>query len=995
MSIDPDIESPGARIEPALAGTVERFENCTLIGWVSDGTEEPVKLDIFIDADFYRTVRADGPRADVIKAGFAVTGSGFAVAIPRAKLTGHSLLRVYDNRLGREVPGSPIAIEPAADDDAAMSAGHSTTASVFEDVGVRLVDALEKEQSVPAATKSAARPRKVSGRVEGFDGKILSGWVTDGTDDYTTVKILLNGELYAELEGDLPRQDVVDAGFTSINCGFVLQIPFVYLATNCTVRVIDSLSERDIHGSPLLIEPSAVAIPTDVPDIGILSDLVINLTERTADVVTLQANASFIMNWLQRTVDRATALRDARALRFENLNHAVAENGGLSGTLGHFYGLLQTQYPQIVLARHQKPKVSIVIPVHNKFELTYNCISSINDALTNVTFDIVVVDDASSDETLLSPLMFQGGCQVVRTLRNEGFIGACNLGASRASGEYVLFLNNDTIVNDGWLDALSETLDDDPSIGVVGSRLLFADGVLQEVGGIIWRDASAWNWGRGQDKSHPTYSFMRDADYVSGASLMIRRALFEQLGGFDDFYAPAYYEDTDLCFRVRQAGLRVVVQPRSTIIHLEGQSNGTSTTAGLKRYQLGNAKKFRSRWVKVLAKHRLNGQDPVKEAERGVQRRALFIDDSTPTPDKDAGSNAALQHMQSLQRLGYKVVFLPADNMAEIPVYTAALQGLGIECWYAPFAWSVEEYFRRSERNFDVVYIHRRANAQRYLGLVRKYVPGAKILFNYADIHALRDIREAELASAPPLRIAQLRRELESELDIANEVYSVIVHSTFEANFIRMNRPDADVHYVPWTVNTTADRTTLGDRTGIVFIGGYGHPPNVDAVEWMMETVWPLISRRKLGHNFRIVGSNMPDRFKDYLGPDVEPVGHVSDLDDLLDGTALTVAPLRYGAGLKGKVLSSLARGVPCVMSSIAAEGLELPPELQHLVQDDRAGFVSEVTSLLTDEAKWVRTSQIGLSFIRDNFASDIIDGLIKDAIRGGRPKIFNEGDYG
>ena len=966
MSSEPAANHSASQAEPAIKGSVERIEGYTLVGWVSDGTNESPKLDVFIDNDFYRTIRADMPRQDVIDAGFAITNSGFAITIPRGKLSGHNVLKVYDNKLGREIPGSPcpIVLPPEEEHD-----------PVPEPI---LVSIDRTPEVVPAATA-----RNLHGHIEGFDGKTLSGWVTDGGENYAAIKIFLNGEFYAEIEGDLPRHDVVAGGFTTLNSGFLFDIPSIYLNETCTVRIVDSISDTDIPGSPLSIDPPAILQPSETSDIGMLSEIVDSLTERTTDVATLQANAAHIMNWLQRTVDRATALKNLEALRFERLNQAVAENGGLSGSLGHFYGLLQTLYSQITLARHARPKVSIVIPVHNKFELTYNCISSINDALTKATFEIIVVDDASSDETLLSSLMFQGGCHTVRTPKNEGFIGACNLGASRAIGEYLIFLNNDTIVNDGWLDALSDTLDSDQQIGIAGSRLLFGDGVLQEAGGIIWRDGSAWNWGRGQDKSHPTYSFMRDADYVSGAALMIRRALFEELGGFDELYSPAYYEDTDLCFRVRAAGYRVVVQPKSTIIHLEGQSNGTSTAEGLKRYQVVNAKKFRSRWAGMLGRHRLNGQEPVREAERNVQRRALFIDDSTPTPDKDAGSNAALQHMQSLQRLGYKVVFLPADNMANIPHYTEALQGLGIECWYAPFAWSVEEYFRRSDCNFEVVYIHRRANAQRYLHVVQKYAPGAKVIFNYADIHALREIREAEIAQAPSSKMRQLQRELESELDIANDVYSVIVHSTFEADFIRTQRPDADVHYVPWTVKALDGTARYGERTGVAFVGGYGHPPNVDAVEWMISDIWPLIARRKLGHSFRIIGSNMPDRFRDLRGPDVDPVGYVSNLDDVLDTTAVTVAPLRYGAGLKGKVLSSLARGVPCVMTSIAAEGLELPQEINHLIRDEPADFASEVAALLTDEKKWMRTSEICVNFVRERFSQDVIDGLIKDAIKG------------
>jgi glycosyltransferase involved in cell wall biosynthesis len=341
--------------------------------------------------------------------------------------------------------------------------------------------------------------------------------------------------------------------------------------------------------------------------------------------------------------------------------------------------------------------------------------------------------------------------------------------------------------------------------------------------------------------------------------------------------------------------------------------------------------------------------------------------------------------MQSLQRLGYKVVFLPADNMAFIPKYTEALQALGIECWYAPFAWSVEEYFRRNERNFDVVYIHRRNNLQRYLHLVEKYAKTAKIVYNYADIHALRDLREAEIAKAPRDKIAELEDELEAELDIANQVDAVIVHSTYEADLIRDQRPSANVHYVPWTVETIRGPATFGRRSGVVFVGGYGHPPNTDAVDWMISDIWPLISSEQTEHAFRIVGSRMPDRFKDLRAPSIDPVGFVGDLDEFLDGTAVTVAPLRYGAGLKGKVLTSLARGVPCVMSPVAAEGLDLPEELEHLVRESPEEFSEEVLSLLNDKEKWQQTSEMCVSFVRERFSQEVIDRLITETLRGRR----------
>src|SRR5262249_30187437 len=151
----------------------------------------------------------------------------------------------------------------------------------------------------------------------------------------------------------------------------------------------------------------------------------------------------------------------------------------------------------------------------------------------------------------------------------------------------------------------ARTFDEVPDAGIVGSKLLFADGKLQEAGGIVWRMGDAWNWGRGADPGEPRFCFLRDVDYVSAAALMIPKDLFTELGGFDQHFAPAYYEDTDLCFRVTRSGRRVLFQPKSEVIHYEGISSGTDVTSRTaKRYQAINHRKFHERWRQRLAAHR-------------------------------------------------------------------------------------------------------------------------------------------------------------------------------------------------------------------------------------------------------------------------------------------------------------------------------------------------------------------------------------------------------
>ncbi|NOT96983.1 MAG: glycosyltransferase family 2 protein, partial [Nitrospira sp.] len=220
------------------------------------------------------------------------------------------------------------------------------------------------------------------------------------------------------------------------------------------------------------------------------------------------------------------------------------------------------------------PTVSIIIPVFNKPLYTYTCLRSILTSKPNQSYEVIVVDDASRDDTGEMLRAIQG-IRVIRHKDNQGFIRSCNAGANIARGRYILFLNNDTIVEMNWLDELVRTFLTFPLAGLVGAKLIYPNGKLQEAGGVIWNDGSGWNYGRYDDPDKPEYSYLREVDYCSGACIMLPRELFWAVGGFDELFAPAYGEDSDLAFKVRQAGRKVLYQPESEVIHFEGVSSGT------------------------------------------------------------------------------------------------------------------------------------------------------------------------------------------------------------------------------------------------------------------------------------------------------------------------------------------------------------------------------------------------------------------------------------
>jgi GT2 family glycosyltransferase len=245
------------------------------------------------------------------------------------------------------------------------------------------------------------------------------------------------------------------------------------------------------------------------------------------------------------------------------------------------------------------PLVSIIIPVHDHWEYTYSCLYSILRNTSEIAYELIVADDCSVDETR-NILDRVSGIRVVRSGENLGFLRSCNRAAREAAGKYLLFLNNDTNVQPRWLNGLASLLEGDSSVGLGGSKLVYPDGRLQDAGGIVWNEGSCWIYGRWDDPNKQKYNRIIEADYVSGACMIIRKELWEEIGGFDERYSPAYYEDTDLAFEVRKRGYKVVYQPESVVVHFEGVSCGRDNRKGIKSFQEINREKFLRKWETVL-----------------------------------------------------------------------------------------------------------------------------------------------------------------------------------------------------------------------------------------------------------------------------------------------------------------------------------------------------------------------------------------------------------
>ncbi len=640
----------------------------------------------------------------------------------------------------------------------------------------------------------------------------------------------------------------------------------------------------------------------------------------------------------------------------------------------------ETAFAPLVFPTADIARVSIVIPVFNQVGHTFRCLSSLL-AHSRIALEIIVVNNASSDGT--GPMLeAMSGIRVIDNKENLGFVHACNKGASEARGDYLLFLNNDTEVTDGWLEALLTPFEDD-TVGIVGARLVYPDGRLQEAGNIIWQDGSGWNVGRGDDPELPEYNYLRDVDYCSGACMMIPRHLWQTIGGFDTRFAPAYYEDTDLCFSVRDKGYRVVYQPASRVIHYEGMTAGTDVSFGFKRYQVINRKKFIEKWEAVLRSNHYPGPDHLYLArERVGKLRALVVDHYAPQFDKDSGSLRMFSLIQILQDLNYKVVFWP-DNRAFDDRYTTQLQQMGVEAMYGDIHF--DRYLKHHGRFFDMIILSRPYVAINYMDAAIAY-SDAMIIYDTVDLHCLRESRRAKLEMDNQCRMDAERcaaQWKEKELYLARTADVTFVVSPVEKEILeKEDGLKGKVVVVSNIHPVEACRTPFEEREGLMFIGGFMHSPNEDGVLWFVESILPLVREQLPNVHLYVVGSHPTERVNALSSESVTVTGYVEDVSPYFEQSRVFVCPLRYGAGVKGKIGQSVAFGLPVITTAVGAEGMGLVDGTNALIADDETLFAQKIIRLYREKALWATLSKNGIHTIEEKFSMEVTRKTLDRLVR-------------
>ncbi|MDD2889873.1 MAG: glycosyltransferase [bacterium] len=621
--------------------------------------------------------------------------------------------------------------------------------------------------------------------------------------------------------------------------------------------------------------------------------------------------------------------------------------------------------------------VIITIPTWNRADLLKNCIESIFENTKTPYYRICVFDQASTDGTKEYLESLGNKVDVIYSPENIGFVLSMNQVMRTYAKNDILLLNNDTLVHNGWLEGLIECAYSSEDIGIVAPKFIYPTGVINEAGGgNIFRYGATRNIGRGDNPDKPKYNHQREIDYSSGACMYIKRSTLDRTGEFDELFCPCYFEDVDLCFRSREVGLRVMYQPKSLVTHIEGGTAGTDVKSGMKKYQEVNREKFINKWEKVLSDYKSALYKVPSEKEQ-----ILIIAEYPPWYDASSGGLRLYQKINILKKY-YDVVFIVEDLLG-YEKYVDKLEELDVAVFHCDLKRHVSGIYDPlfpegiqallTFNKFKLVSLEFYNVADRWIDFIRKFSPQSVTLLDSHDVHFMRELRKAEIAGVPSLfRKAAYNKIKELATYEKMDVVTTVCETDREA--LLTESPNLDIRILPNTHKIAEDVPGRENRKDILFVGGFLHTPNVDAVLYFCKEIFPLIKKKLPDIKFFIVGNAPPPEVRVYESEDIIVTGYVPDTKIYLDSCCISVAPLTYGAGMKGKVTEALANGIPVVTTSIGAEGIGIENGKHALIADTPESFAENIIKLYNDKELWEKLSCNGKALIKDNYSVEMVE---------------------
>lgn len=633
---------------------------------------------------------------------------------------------------------------------------------------------------------------------------------------------------------------------------------------------------------------------------------------------------------------------------------------------------------RVALASGTPPKVSVIVVLYNQAGLSLLCLRALA-ASRGVSFETLVFDNASRDRM---PQLLQrlDGATLLRQGENLGFVRAVNAAAAHAQGEYLLLLNNDAVVEPDTLARAAARLDAEPRAGAVGGPILLWDGRLQEAGSIIWREGSCLGYGRGDDPNAPPYRFLREVDYCSGALLMLRREWFEELGRFDVAFAPAYYEESDFCARLWEAGHTVVCDPKVRVKHFEFASDSGSGSAIA--LQTAHRALFAQRHPAFLAERPPAAAEAVLHARQRLPAgalRVLFVDDRVPFPWMGQGYPRAQRFVAALADASHFVTHYPLqfphETWAEIEGVLPERVEVMLDHGLAGFA----AFLAARAGFYDAIVVSRPHNME-VLQAVRERQPqsfaSTTIVYDAEALFSVRDVAKARLRGGA-LDATRAQAMVAEELALSRGADRVVAVSESEAAHYRKAGRSA-VHVLGHAMPPAPPSPGFDGRSGFLFVGGIpeAETPNGDAMLWFVREVWPQVAAA-LGAEARlhIVGACEAPEVRALAGDNVHLHGRADELAPIFDAARVFVVPTRYAAGIPHKAHEAAAHGLPMVATPLIAAQLGWRDEL--LEAEGAADFAAACVRLHSDAVLWQALRERALRAVERDCSPAAFDATV------------------
>ncbi|MFU1857602.1 hypothetical protein BWD42_23505 [Sphingobacterium sp. CZ-UAM] len=610
---------------------------------------------------------------------------------------------------------------------------------------------------------------------------------------------------------------------------------------------------------------------------------------------------------------------------------------------------------QIYFPSFAIPEISIVIPFHNQHTHTLNCLLSIANNLPEVSFEVILIDDCSNEYFDYSAIC---NISILRNTKNLGFLESVNEGIKKAKGNYIYLLNNDTIVTEGFLTELLHVFQSKKNVGAVGSMLLNPDGTLQEAGSFFIRN------GVGQVADIPTYfpqvNYTHKADYCSGCSLLFKRLSDNSdLNLFHEQFAPAYFEDSDLCFTLKYIQNKDVYYcPFSKVYHFHGVTYGNELrkeTPNSSKMELltRNQKIFYKKWDSIISNiHAKFIQERIIELYGN--KSLIIFHDRVPEFDNNSGDLRLTEIIKLFIDLDYNITLIVPKNRIENP-YNTYFQQLGVCVFYEhKLLNEYNRFFKKLALQTPICWFSTGPTFERFYKLAKTHWPRGKFVFDMVDIHHLRYLRALEHEPNNKFYRKKYNETLRAEKFASKRADITIPISLQESEYMEKTFGTkrlaviSNIHYNKVSLN---DVPNFNERQGILFIGSQHHP-NIDAVRFLADEIMPIVWQNNPEIKLNVVG-NLDVLISDINDPNIIFHGYVPDITEFFYNNKLMIAPLRTGAGVKGKIGQAFEYFLPVITSKIGAEGMALKNNFNAILAETAEEFAASILSLYTDESLW------------------------------------------